>query len=365
MRTFASPPRLVFAAATACLAAVAQAQSITPGTVDATIGIGESLTIHKTITLGATGATNVDVFFLADNTGSMGGTINAAQAGATAIVGALPSTYQYGVGRYLGDPSEGIGMAGAYQTIQGLTTNTAAIQTGINAWFASGGGDTPEGNYFGLQQVASTTAWRPEAQRLVVWFGDAESHTETTTKAQAISALQAANAKVIAFNNGSAGSGIDSRYGAEPAGSHQASDIVAAVGGSLTNNFLSATNAQFIAAVTAQITAAASFVDLAFGSSFAGTGLELSFTCTDILGCLHVGGGESRTFDLTIKGLTAGVYDFSVFAQGIAATEFDHIVVGDGVAAVPEPETYALMLAGLAAMGAIARRRRSGRGDRA
>lgn len=355
------PPRLVFAAAGACLAAAAQAQSISPSAVNASIGVGESITIHKTITLGATGATNVDVFFLADNTGSMGGTITAAQAGATAIVGALPSTYQYGVGRYLGDPSEGIGPAGAYQTIQGLTTNTAAVQTGINAWFASGGGDTPEGNYFGLKQVADTTAWRPDAQRLIVWFGDAESHTETTTKAQAISALQAANAKIIAFNNLGAGSGIDGRYGPEPAGTRQASDIIAATGGSLTNNFVGTSNAAFIAAVTAQITAAASFVDLAFGSSFIGSGLGLTFTCTDVLGCNHVGGGESRTFDLTIKGLTAGVYDFSVFAQGIAATELDHIVVGDGVAAVPEPETYALMLAGLAAVGAIARRRRERR----
>ena len=83
------------------------------------------------------------------------------------------------------------------------------------------------------------------------------------------------------------------------------------------------------------------------------------------LGCLHVGGGESRTFDLTIKGLTAGIYDFSVFAQGIAATELDHIVVGDGVGGGSEDQTYALMLAGLAAVGAIARRRRTRQGDRA
>ena len=284
MSMLVSTPRLAFAAAGVCLAAAAQAQSINPSSVNATIGVGESIAIHKTITLGATGATNVDVFFLADNTGSMGSTISAAQAGAAAIVGALPSTYQYGVGRYFGDPSEGIAPSSAYQTLQPLTTNSALVQTGINGWVASGGGDYPEGNYYGLQQVANTTAWRPDAQRLIVWFGNGPSHTETTTKAQAISALQGANAKVIAFNNTGAGGGIDGIYGSEPAGTKQASDIVAAVGGSLTNNFLSATSAQFIAAVTAQITAAASFVDLAFGSSFGGGGLELTFTCTDVSG---------------------------------------------------------------------------------
>jgi PEP-CTERM motif-containing protein/integrin beta-like protein len=352
MQTLASPLRLALAAACTCSAFAAQAQSITPPTVDATIGVGESITIHKTITLAERGATNVDVFFLADNTGSMGSTIAKAKSGATAILDGLPSTFQFGVGRYVGDPSEGVAPGTAYQTIQTLTTNHTDIQNGINAWFASGGGDGPEGNFFGLQQVANTTAWRPEAQRLVVWFGDAPSHTETTTKADAISALQGANAKVIAFNNTTAGNGIDGTYLGDTL---QASSIVAAVGGSLTNSFLSVSDADFVAAVLAQITAASSFVDLVFGSSLLGSGLGLTFTCTDALGCMHVGGGESRTFDLTITGMTAGIYDFSVFAQGIGATELDHIVV----TGVPEPETYALMLAGLAVIGALARRRRA------
>jgi hypothetical protein len=349
MVSFVPHLRLAIAAVCACSALAVQAQSISPNAVDATIGVGESLTIHKTITLGARAATTVDVFFLADNTGSMGSTINAAKAGATAIVGALPTTYQFGVGRYFGDPSEGVPPATAYSTLQPLTTNTALVQAGINGWIASGGGDFPEGNFFGLKQVADTTAWRPEAQRLVVWFGDAPSHTATTTQAQAIAALDAANAKVIAFNNTSAGGGIDQ--------GGQASAIVGAVGGSLTNNFLGISNAAFIAAVLAEIDAAASFIDLVFGSSFAGPGLSLGFTCTDALGCTNVAGGQSRTFDLTITGLLPGVYDFSVFAQGVAATELDHIVV----TGIPEPETYALMLAGLAAIGAVARRRRATR----
>lgn len=41
------------------------------------------------------------------------------------------------------------------------------------------------------------------------------------------------------------------------------------------------------------------------------------------------------------------------------AVKIDDINLGLAVAAVPEPETYAMMLAGLAAIGAIMRRRRS------
>ena len=95
------------ATALGTIALAGHAQSISPSAVNATINVGESLTIHKTITLGASGATNVDVFFLADNTGSMGSTITKAMTGASAILNALPATYQFGVGRYFGDPAEG------------------------------------------------------------------------------------------------------------------------------------------------------------------------------------------------------------------------------------------------------------------
>jgi hypothetical protein len=351
-----SPLLRVGCAALFGVSMTAQAQSISPSSVTQTINVGETFTINKTITLGATGATNVDVFFLADNTGSMGSTVASAKAGASAILNALPSTYQFGVGRYFGDPSEGVLPANSFQQLTSLTSSKPAVQTGINAWTASGGGDIPEGNFYALKQVADTAAWRPDAQRLVVWFGDASSHTETTTQAQAIAALQGANAKVVAFNNTVAGAGIDGLYAGQPSGTRQASDIISAVGGSLTNSFLSVSNSDFITAVTNQIALAASSVNLAFGSTFAGSGLSLAFACTDILGCNNVGAGQSRTFDLSITGLLPGTYNFNVFAQGIGAIETDSITVLS-TAAIPEPSTYALFLGGLAAVGAFSRRR--------
>ncbi|MDE2593459.1 MAG: VWA domain-containing protein [Burkholderiales bacterium] len=331
----------------------AWAQSISPASYAATINIGQTITIDKTITLAAAGATKVDVVFLADNTGSMGGTVNNAKAGATAIMSGLSGDYNFGVARYYGDPSEyGMSPSTSFNYLTPLTSSVATAQTGVNAWNASGGGDTPEANYFALKQTADTSAWRSDAQRIVVWFGDAPSHTETTTKTDAINALTAAGAKVVAFNNGSVGSGLDGAYGAD---TNQASSLVGAVGGSLTNNFTSLSSSQFVTKVTEQISLASSSLNLFFGSNLAGSGLTLGFTCTDVLGCNNVSGGESRTFRLSITGNLAGTYAFDVFARGIAATEHDVITV----AAVPEPSAALMVLGGAGVLGLMMRRRKS------
>lgn len=338
------------------VASTALAQSISPAFYSATIGVGETIHLDKTITLAAGGASKVDVVFLADNTGSMSSIVNKAKSGATAIMTGLGSAadFSFGVARYYGDPSEGVLPTRAFNTLAPLGSSVAAAQDAINKWNALGGGDVAEANYFALQQVATTSAWRTDAQHIVVWFGDAAAHTENTTRADAISALNAVDARVVAFNSRSAGSGIDGAYGPDTA---QASNIIAATGGTLTNNFASVTNAAFAAKVTEQISAATSSLDLRFGSTLTDSGLSLVFTCVDALGCDDVTGGQTRSFKLSITGVRVGTYAFDVFAAGVSAVEHDVITV----TSVPESQACALALCGVAMVGWLRFRSRARR----
>lgn len=344
----------VAAASAVLIATTAQAQSIDPSAFSGTMSVGETITIHKTITLPEYGANLVDLFFLADNTGSMSTIVNNAKSGASAILGNVPpgASYNFGVGHYFGDCSEGTcpGAYLGYSEDQALTASAAAAQTGINNWTAASGGDYAEAGFSSLQEVANDAGWRTGSQRLIVWFGDAPSHTETTTEAEAISALTSADASVIAFNSVGSGSGLDGCYGSECS---QASDVVAAVGGSLTNNFGYLSLADFVSAVNNEISTATSALDLVFGTSFAGSGLSFAFSCTDPSGCAGVPGGGSRMFDVSITANDPGTYDFSVFASGVTASELDHIEVG-GSPVVPEPSTWLMLFTGLLGLGFVA-----------
>ncbi len=77
------------------------------------------------------------------------------------------------------------------------------------------------------------------------------------------------------------------------------------------------------------------------------------------------GGFSKRSVKLDeLSGLQTFTFDESalrsvtwVTTDGNGFNQFDNVVVNGGVAPIPEPETYAMMLAGLGLLGAVARKR--------
>lgn len=120
-----------------------------------------------------------DVYFLADNTGSMGGILGAVQAGAKDILDALQASpdvgdLHVGVGAYQdrGDPY-------VFNNIVSLTADTDAALAGIGTWTPGFGGDEPEGQLCALYKLsdpANPYGFRSGASKIIVWFGDAPGH---------------------------------------------------------------------------------------------------------------------------------------------------------------------------------------------
>jgi hypothetical protein len=155
--------------------------------------LGECDTIRETITVTIPPSAAVapaDIYFLADNTGSMGPAISAVQSGASAILAGLSSLsgLQFGVGEYRDFDNAG-DTSLAFQNLQQITANGAAVTTAINTWSAIGGGDLPEAQFYALDQVAASPAigWRPGVKHIVVWLGDAPGHDPICKAASGLS----------------------------------------------------------------------------------------------------------------------------------------------------------------------------------
>ena len=202
------------------------APGVDPGSVTQSANPSTSFNVNKVVHTPVI-PPNPDVVLLVDTTGSMGGPIGNIRTNLheviTDVTTAQP-TAEFAVASYR-DTGDG---AELFRVRQDLTADETALQTAVDGLTAGGGGDTPEAYINALFQVSTgAITYRPGSSRIVVLVGDSSSHDPSNghTLADAIAALQASGARVIAVAVSGGGNGLDA--------AGQATAIVNATGGQL------------------------------------------------------------------------------------------------------------------------------------
>ncbi len=120
----------------------------------------------------------VDLAFVVDTTGSMGGFIGAAQRHMIALLDSLvkdplfPLDLRVAVVEYRDHPPQDTSFASHPHP---FTADLEVVQKVINGLSPSGGGDAPESVYDGLT-CACKLDWRPHSRRILILIGDAAPH---------------------------------------------------------------------------------------------------------------------------------------------------------------------------------------------
>jgi Mg-chelatase subunit ChlD len=120
---------------------------------------------------------HVDLCFVIDTTGSMGGFIQAAKQQLLNTIQLLSTesniNLQIGLVEYRDHPPQDTSFV---TRIYPLTSNLKQMQNDINKLEANGGGDFPEAVYDGIQDAATKMIWRTHSCRFILLVGDAPPH---------------------------------------------------------------------------------------------------------------------------------------------------------------------------------------------
>ncbi|MEL6127105.1 MAG: PEP-CTERM sorting domain-containing protein [Pseudomonadota bacterium] len=358
--------RNTFVVAAMLVGTSAFADSISPEVYEATLAKGESVTIKKTVTVsaGRPSSSKVDVFFLSDTTGSMGGIINSVRTNASTILAdtAGLGDVNWGVGSY-----KDTGDVYTYREEQALTDDTTDVQAGINTWGASGGGDFPEGNQIALREVANNAGWRAGSKRILIMFGDAPGHQgradgaptpyPASSEAETEAALAANNVTLITVGP----SGLLSASGGATA--NWADTAAEATGGDYYS--IGSNPGSTIADVVKDAidTAFSTYKTVALEAVGNMPGVDVEITpAGGYVGDYERDVDRDFMFDVKFTAKEEGTHEFVINALvdgSIAATEKDKITVPGGPAPVPLPASLPMLLGAFAIAGYAARRRKA------
>ncbi len=234
-----------------------------------------------------------------------------------------------------------LGAFGAYDLQESVNGgNVKDAIAAIDNWSTSSGGDWEEGSFFALHQAATSgaststsyetgyeTKWRDDAKKIIVWFGDAKSHTNTVNQEEAIQALRAQGITVLAIHTNSTDDsrtdGLNSDLQASTIGTQTGGEFTSVYSSELADTIL---NLIGTAAVETKTNVISPAIDLIFSSEGLPDNLQVSYSCTDPRGCKQVKNNDSRTFRMDITANKSGYYDFRTIVDGVDGAEADNSI---------------------------------------
>lgn len=225
-----------------------------------------------------------------------------------------------------------LGADKAYELQTEIGNNLDNAIAAINNWDTSAGGDWKEGNFFGLHQAATNgasidgyatgynTNWRSDAKKIIVWFGDAKSHTNTVSQGQVIQALADNDISVVAIHTRSTAKSETHGLDADS----QASSIASASNGAFASVYsseLADTMQSLIGNAAVETNTISPSIDLSFSTQGDVGELNVTYSCTDALGCDNVKDGDTRSFkmDITATADASGTYTFKTIENTTSA----------------------------------------------
>ncbi|GAB5451771.1 MAG: hypothetical protein Hals2KO_20990 [Halioglobus sp.] len=350
--------------ATALCGSLAHADLIDPTSFSATLAVGESVTISKTViveadpSFPAAGDAMVDLMFMFDVSGSMGGEIRDAQLVATQALDELAVQYDLmtGLGWY-SDPQ----FDGVHADLN--NTNTQVSSGLADLWDAGSctvaglnigcGGDRLEVGFDAIADAANNASWREGSERFIFTLGDAGFKPAGENLASTAAALADNDVTLLGLT-----------YASDFSESIQGLIDASGIEGRVATQGLRM--AELIAEKAIGVYNRVTIDDLLGGLP----GVEVSVVCTEAdpgrdgegrctgdtaRGTFDRTVDRSFIFDVTFTALETGVYEFDTFGLvngKTVASERDRITVGN----VPSPGTFLLL--GLGIAGLITQRAR-------